>query len=146
VTSYTIGEAAKAAGVTPRAVRLYESKGLVPASVRTESGYRLFTDDDIAVFAFIRQGRSLGLSLDAIAEIIEISERGAPCDRTDALLAQRVSEIDAVVADLERLRDTITAARRPRSINQPDLAALSSSKPPSHADPLPAIGWASSTR
>ncbi len=112
MTSYTIGEAAKAAGITPRAVRLYESKGLVPAPARTESGYRLFTDEYIAVFAFIRQGRSLGLSLDAIAEIIEISERGAPCDRTDALLAQRVSEIDAAVADLQRLRNRITAARR----------------------------------
>lgn len=112
VTSYTIGEAATAAGVTPRAIRLYESKGLVAAPVRTESGYRLFTDDDIEVFAFIRQGRSLGLSLDAIAEIVEASKLGAPCDRTAVLLAQRLSEIDAAIADLRRLRTTIRHAQR----------------------------------
>ncbi|MGI9051088.1 MAG: MerR family DNA-binding protein [Ilumatobacteraceae bacterium] len=121
--------------MTPRAVRHYESKGVVPAPARTESGYRLFTDEDIAVLAFIRQGRSLGLSLDAMAEIIEISERGAPCDRTDALLAQRVSEIDAAVADLQRCETRSPPPDEPRSINQPDLAAPSSSKPPSQIDP-----------
>ncbi len=112
MTSYTIGQAAKTAGVTRRAVRLYESKGLLPVPDRTGSGYRLFTDDDIAILAFIRRGRSLGLSLDAIAEIIQISERCAPCERTDALLAQRLTEIDAAIADLHRLRETINDARR----------------------------------
>ena len=112
MTSYTIGEAAKTAGVTRRAVRLYESKGLLPVPDRTGSGYRLFTDDDIAILAFIRRGRSLGLSLDAIAEIIQISERCAPCERTDALLVQRLTEIDAAIADLHRLRETINDARR----------------------------------
>lgn len=112
MASYTIGAAARAAGVTRRAVRLYESKGLLPAPERTKSGYRLFTNDDIEVLAFIKQGRSLGLSLDAITEIIEISERGAPCDRTQALLAQRLTEIDAAIADLRRLRATVAGARR----------------------------------
>ncbi len=111
--SYTIGEAATAAGVTTRAVRLYESRGLVPVPDRTSAGYRLFTDDDIETLAFIRRGRSLGLSLDAIAEIITISEDGRPCcDRTRALLAQRVNEIDAAMADLQRLRETITRAQQ----------------------------------
>ncbi|MBA3289047.1 MAG: MerR family transcriptional regulator [Acidimicrobiia bacterium] len=111
VASYTIGEAAKAA-VTPRAVRFYESRGLFDAPERTRSGYRLFTDDDVEVLAFIRRGRSLGLSLDAIAEIIQISERGAPCERTDALLAKRLTEIDAAIADLRRQRAVIDDARR----------------------------------
>ena len=75
MTSYTIGEAAKTAGVTRRAVRLYESKGLLPVPDRTGSGYRLFTDDDIAILAFIRRGRSLGLSLDAIAEILSCRDQ-----------------------------------------------------------------------
>jgi len=112
VATFTIGKAAKAAGVTPRAVRLYESKGLVASPERTQSGYRLFTDDDIEALAFIRRGRSLGLSLDAIAEIMEISQRDAPCcDRTKALLAERLVEIDAAIADLRRLRETVATAQ-----------------------------------
>lgn len=113
--AHTIGDAAKAAGVTPRAVRFYEAKGLISSPERTGSGYRLFTDEDIDTLTFIRRGRSLGLTLDAIAEIIEISENGAPCcDRTNALLAQRLDEIDAAIGDLQRLRDTITRAQRVR--------------------------------
>ena len=109
--NYTIGEAAKAAGVTPRAVRLYESKGLVANVGRTAGGYRVFTDEDVEVLAFVRRSRSLGLSLDAIAEIIEISETGAPCDHTRVLLAQRVAEIDATITDLQRLRESIVRAQ-----------------------------------
>jgi len=112
VASYTIGQAAKAAGVTCRAVRLYESKGLLPTRERTKAGYRLFTDADVEVLAFVRQGRSLGLCLAAIADIIRISEHDVPCGHTDALLAQRLVEIDAAIADLRGLRETIIAARR----------------------------------
>ena len=110
---HTIGEAATAARVTRRAVRLYESKGLVNPPQRTDSGYRLYTDSDIETLGFIRRARGLGLSLDAIAEIIEISRGGTvPCARTHALLAQRVTEIDAAIADLRHLRATIINAQR----------------------------------
>ena len=110
--TYTIGQASAAAGVTARAVRLYEAKGLLGSAGRTASGYRKFTSEDIEVLTFIRQARSLGLSLNAIAEIIDISTRRAPCDRTAALLAERLADVDAAIADLQRLRDTIGKAQR----------------------------------
>ncbi len=110
--TFTIGQAAKESGTTPRAVRLYESRGLVASAERTTSGYRVFTDDDVEALTFIRRARSLGLSLDAIAEIMEISQRGIPCcDRTRALLADRLTEIDAAITDLELLRQTVVAAQ-----------------------------------
>ena len=108
--SYTIGEAAKAAGVTPRAVRLYESKGLLPQAERSPSGYRLLSGEAVETLGFIRRARSLGLSLDAIAEIIAIAANGAPCDRTRALLAKRLGDIDQAIADLHALRETIVTA------------------------------------
>ncbi len=112
MATFTIGQAAKKSGTTPRAVRLYESRGLVASAERTESGYRLFTDDDVAALSFIRRARSLGLSLDAIAEIMEISQRGIPCcDRTKALLADRLTEIDAAITDLQLLRQTVVGAQ-----------------------------------
>jgi MerR family regulatory protein len=39
----TIGEAARRAGLTRKAVRLYEARGLLPPVERTESGYRLYS-------------------------------------------------------------------------------------------------------
>lgn len=108
--NYTVGEAARAAGVSTRAIRHYEERGLLPQVARSPSGYRLFSDEAVEVLAFIRRGRTLGLSLDAIAEIMLIAEKGAPCERTRALLAERLAEIDRTIADLRSLRETITTA------------------------------------
>jgi len=109
--TYTIGETAKAAGVTTRAVRLYETRGLLAPVARTASGYRLFTDEDVNVLAFVRRARALGLSIDAIGEIVALAETGPPCARTRALLTERVAQIDAAIDDLTRLRDTIVQAQ-----------------------------------
>ncbi len=109
---FTIGDAANKAGVTTRAVRLYEAKGLLAPAERTESGYRLFTDDDVETLSFIRRGRRLGLSLEAIAEVLALSRTGAPCDRTRTLLNERVNEIDDTISDLQQLRATIVAAQQ----------------------------------
>lgn len=53
----TIGPAAKAAGVTRKAVRVYEAKGLLPDPQRTAAGYRLYSDHDVARLRFIRRAR-----------------------------------------------------------------------------------------
>ena len=65
-----IGEAAKAAGVSPKMVRHYEQTGLLPPAERTESGYRLYGEREVSVLRFIRQSRGLGFSVPQIAELI----------------------------------------------------------------------------
>lgn len=112
MNTYSIGDAAKRAGVTARAARLYEAKGLLLAPDRSASGYRIFDDDAVETLAFIGRARSLGLSLGAIAEIIDISAQGPPCEQTRALLDQRVADIDAKIRDLTELRATIVAAQQ----------------------------------
>ena len=139
MTSYTIGEAAKTAGVTRRAVRLYESKGLLPVPDRTGSGYRLFTDDDIAILAFIRRGRSLGLSLDAIAEIIQISERCAPCERTAPSWRNDSPRSTLRLPTCIACEKRSTTPDGSRSINQPAPVAPSSSGSPNQTD-YPRVG------
>lgn len=112
MSTYLIGDAAQKAGLSTRAVRLYEARGLVTASARTTSGYRIFDDNAIEALTFISRARNLGLSLGAIAEIIDISSTGPPCEQTRALLEQRVAEIDSKIRDLILLRSAIVAAAR----------------------------------
>lgn len=54
-----IGEAADAAGVSAKMIRHYEQIGLVPAAVRTDSGYRQYSERDVSILRFIRQSRQL---------------------------------------------------------------------------------------
>lgn len=108
----TVGTAAEAAGVSPKAVRLWESKGLLPPAERTEAGYRLFAEDDLAVLRFIRQARALGLSLAEIKDILGLQRDGAaPCDRVTEVLDTHIAEIDRTLADLRRLRQSLVSVR-----------------------------------
>lgn len=109
----TVGAAAEAAGVSAKAVRLWESKGLLPPAERTEAGYRLFTDEDVAVLRFIRQAKALDLSLAEIKNILDLQRGGAtPCSRVTELLDTHIAGIDRTLADLRQLRRTLTAVQR----------------------------------
>lgn len=108
-----VGAAARAAGVSAKAVRLWEAKGLLPAAERTAAGYRVFTDDDVAVLRFIRQAKTLDLTLPEIKDILDLQRRGTtPCARVTELLDTRLAEIDRTLAELRALRRSLATARR----------------------------------
>jgi DNA-binding transcriptional MerR regulator len=108
----TVGQAAKLSGLSTKAVRLYEAKGLLPPAERTQAGYRLFTNDDLATLQFIRQAKALGLHLDEIKEILDLQHGGQqPCTHVISLLDQRIAEIDRTLTDLQNLRHALTTAR-----------------------------------
>jgi len=109
----TVSQVAEAAGVSAKAARLYEARGLLPPAARTAAGYRVFQASDVDTVRFIRRARSLGLSLDAAADILATHRSGqAPCARTGELLEQRIAEIDHTLRELRELRSTLVATRR----------------------------------
>jgi len=108
----TVGKAAQAAGLTPKAVRLYEARGLLPEAERTEAGYRTYTDDDITVLRFIGQAKTLGLSLAEIRDILDIRRGGTmPCRHVVRLLDQRIREVDHTLTELRQLRRSLAGTR-----------------------------------
>jgi MerR family copper efflux transcriptional regulator len=113
----TIGQAAQAAGVTRKAVRVYEAKGLLAAADRTIAGYRLYDERDVELLTFIRRARTLGLHLDDIREVLAVRNGGIPpCASVSDLVDNRIAELDATVAALLALRD-ILAGTRQRAAN-----------------------------
>jgi DNA-binding transcriptional MerR regulator len=109
----TVGAAARAAGVSAKAVRLWEAKGLLPPAERTDAGYRMFTDDDLDVLRFIRQAKTLGLTLPEIKDIINLQRAGTtPCGRVTDLLDTHIAEIDRAIAELRQLRRSLASARQ----------------------------------
>jgi MerR family copper efflux transcriptional regulator len=112
-STLTIGQAAAAAGLTRKAVRVYEAKGLLSVADRTPAGYRLYDHHDVELLTFIRRARKLGLHLDDIRKILAIRSGGAPpCATVRDMLDERISDIDATVTELLSLRRSLIDTRR----------------------------------
>ncbi len=110
--AWTVGKAARAAGLSAKAVRLYEARGLLPEAQRTQAGYRTYTSDDITVLRFIRQAKTLGLSLGEIRDILDLRRGGTtPCRHVTALLDQRIRDIDQTITGLRQLRRALAGTR-----------------------------------
>jgi Cu(I)-responsive transcriptional regulator len=104
----TIGDAAKAAGVSTKMIRNYEQIGLLPAAERSESGYRLYGLRDVSVLRFIRQSRRLGFSMEQIAELIGMWGDDARSSRDVKAVAQRhLDELDAKLQEIVEMKNAL---------------------------------------
>ena len=106
--SFQIGELSARTGVPRHTIRFYERRGVLPEPERTASGYRVYGLDAVARLEFIGKGKALGLRLDDIREVLDISEGGqAPCEHVRELIEDRLREARTRLRQLEELRDTL---------------------------------------
>ena len=108
--SLTIGELARDAGVTLRALRFYQSKGLLMP--RRNGSARLFSHEDRERLALILQGKRLGFTLIEIREMLVARARGCnktlPIDRRKCveqinMLERQRRDIDGALAELRQI-------------------------------------------
>jgi DNA-binding transcriptional MerR regulator len=105
-----IGALADELGLNPKTVRYYERIGLLPEPRRTPAGYRDYDETTADLVQFIKAAQRLGLSLDAIRDIVTITDRAErPCPRVRELLRRKVADIDTQIAGLTQLRTQLAA-------------------------------------
>jgi DNA-binding transcriptional MerR regulator len=90
----TIGELARDAGVTLRALRFYQSKGLL-SPLRAGSA-RIFSLEDRARLALIQQGKRLGFTLGEIRELLLVRQRQSSGDRANRLPMSRKKCVEQI--------------------------------------------------
>jgi DNA-binding transcriptional MerR regulator len=105
-----IGELAREAGVTVKAVRYYESLGLLGAE-RLSNGYRDFTPGDVRVVREIRDLAAVGVTAEQARPFVEclVAGNANGDDCPDAVGAYRaaLAELDAQISELETRRAAI---------------------------------------
>jgi len=106
---YRIGELAKLADVTPDTIRYYEKQQMMAHGLRTEGGFRLYTKGDLQRLRFIRHGRQLGFTLDAIRELlsIRIDPEHHTCQESKSIVQARLQEVELRIAELEAMRRSL---------------------------------------
>src|SRR5271169_2860837 len=111
--SLHIGHVAKRTGLTVDAIRFYEKAGLLPRPARTEGGYRLYQEQEVADLEFIQRAQHLGFSLNEIRELFSIQRHPHEvCVHVRDLIAQKLDIVRAKVAELQRMETELAGALR----------------------------------
>lgn len=102
-----IGELAKRAGTTTRALRFYESEGLLAAQ-RTANGYREYDEDDLRLVAEIQSLQAVGMSLEDTRPFVAClragHETGDSCPDSREVYRRKLAEVDACLERLNTVR------------------------------------------
>ncbi|WP_409469585.1 MerR family transcriptional regulator [Streptomyces sp. HC307] len=105
-----IGELAERAGTTTRTLRYYESRGLLPAR-RDTNGHRTYDEQDLKLLRQIRTLQDFGFGLEETRPFVECLRAGHPegdsCPASLAVYRRKVDELDALIAELGAVRETV---------------------------------------
>ena len=107
----TIGKLGQATGVKVPTIRYYEQIGLLPEPERSSGNQRLYSRHAQERLAFIRHARELGFSLEAIRDLLSLSDRpDQSCAAADVIARQqltaverRIERLTALKGELERM-------------------------------------------
>ena len=100
----TIGDLSRKTGVKIPTIRYYEQMGLLSPAERSEGNQRRYTKEQRERRSFIKHARELGLTIEAIRELIDLSghpER--PCSRADRIAAEQLRDVREKIQKLRRL-------------------------------------------
>lgn len=103
--TYTIGEMAKRLNISPSALRYYDKEGLLPFIKRSESGIRIFTDEDYGSLKLIHCLKSSGMQIKDIREFMTLVLQG---DETiEARLELFQKRRDELEKQMQELSETL---------------------------------------
>ncbi len=100
----SIGEMSRRSNVKVPTIRYYEQMGLISAPERSQGNQRRYSTAELERLSFIRHARDLGLTIDAIRELIELSDRPEEsCAFADEIAAQHLEDIQKKISQLKKL-------------------------------------------
>ncbi|KAB0550059.1 Cd(II)/Pb(II)-responsive transcriptional regulator [Pseudomonas argentinensis] len=107
-----IGELATITGCQVETIRYYEREGLLPAPQRSEGNYRLYLPEHVERLTFIRNCRTLDMTLDEIRELLSLRGRPAEnCEAINTLIDEHIEHVNARIASLQSLQGQLVELR-----------------------------------
>ena len=101
-----IGQASERSGISPKMIRYYEQIGLLDTAKRSNSGYRIYSNQDIKNLCFLRQARDLGFSSKQMKELLNLWEN---TDRQSADVKKlTLTHIETLNRKIAQLQDMVS--------------------------------------
>ncbi len=100
-----IGKAAKLSNLTIKAVRYYANIGLVKPQQNISTGYRNYTDEELAKLKFIGKARKFDFSINECKELLSLYEdKNRTSKEVKKIILEKISQIDGKLKDLKDLK------------------------------------------
>lgn len=104
----TIGQLAKNVQVNVETVRYYERRGLMPEPPRRKSGYRQYSETDVARIRFIRRAKELGFSLNEVSELLSLRlDPETTCEDIKRRAEAKIAEMEGKIQTLRKMRKAL---------------------------------------
>ena len=101
-----IGQASERSGISPKMIRYYEQIGLLDTAKRSNSGYRIYSNQDIKNLCFLRQARDLGFSSKQMKELLNLWKN---TDRQSADVKKlTLTHIETLNQKIAQLQDIVS--------------------------------------
>lgn len=105
-----ISSVAKKTGLTPKAIRFYEQKGLVSPPLRRENGYRSYNERHLEELTLLRQARQVGFTLEECRELVALfNDPGRHSADVKRRTLNKEQEIETHIAELTQMRQHLLA-------------------------------------
>ena len=105
-----IGQVAERTGLSLRTIRFYEEHGLVRPTTRSDGGFRLYSDDDVARLEVIKRMKPLGFTVEEMQELLGLLADLAATPEDPALADRLRMFHEAATARVTALRERLTVA------------------------------------
>jgi MerR family transcriptional regulator, copper efflux regulator len=106
--SLRIGEVARRTGLPVKTIRYYCDQGLLQPRARSESGYRLFDEENLAELAIIRSLRAMDVSIPELVRILEVRRAGVcNCSVLKDSIAAKLESINLRIAELAAMKEEL---------------------------------------
>jgi len=104
-----IGQLAKKAKVKVETVRYYERRGLLPDPPRRESGYRIYSEDDVTRIQFIKHAQKLGFTLNEVSELLSLRvDPDTTCADVRKRAEIKLNDIEGKIRALQQMKIALT--------------------------------------
>ena len=121
-----IGKAAKLSNLTVKTVRYYADIGLVSPVKNNNTGYRDFSEDDVARLQFVSKARKFNFTIQECEELLSLySDKNRSSREVKSLTLEKISEINVKLLELKDLKKQLSfLADNCKGNDRPDCPIL----------------------
>ena len=104
-----IGELAKLMEVSQDTLRFYEKHGLLAPSLRSQAGYRLYSQADVERVGFILSAKRVGFTLNEIHDLLglEVTKDDKSCEDVKRFVDEKLGNLNQRIGEMQRIKKTL---------------------------------------